>query len=322
MVLRRQGRRYYSFELLISLRIVIGSNIVNYQGGHEDVAAQQVGMLQICMMCDRNACRHTRVSPTESTSQCTQDIKLTQAHGFHATIGDDEEDGSVLPWEEKLAQKYHSSLYREFATRILKHYKPGNVPVKLAVSRSALTNVQFALRWRTEEEAVSGAGETTGRNTRCPLHSARNIDPEDPRSALRTLELPFSVTLWVTLSLFPTLSCSTLYAFPVISGSQYANIQILVIVIVNGVFMSLPALTWHNWSDSRRKIWKQLTISTGNRACTSLWELALEYLARRLDGRMKRWDDRLLSMVLLSSDTLLRPLSSGVADKGMFYWKM
>ncbi|KAJ3520468.1 hypothetical protein NM688_g9158 [Phlebia brevispora] len=112
-------------------------------------------------------------SSTSAPAGQTEFEILKSAHKF---LRDDEEDGSVLPWEEKLAQKYYSSLYREFAVCDLKHYKSGN----------------FALRWRTEEEVVSGAGETTCGNTRCPLHSARNIDPEDPRSALKTLELPFS----------------------------------------------------------------------------------------------------------------------------------
>lgn len=53
--------------------------------------------------------------------------------------------------------------------------------------------MQFALRWRTEDEVVSGAGETTCGNTRCGLHSPRNIDPADgPPPPLSTLELPFA----------------------------------------------------------------------------------------------------------------------------------
>ena len=53
--------------------------------------------------------------------------------------------------------------------------------------------LQFALRWRTEDEVVSGAGETTCGNTRCGLHSPRNIDPADgPPPPLSTLELPFA----------------------------------------------------------------------------------------------------------------------------------
>ena len=51
---------------------------------------------------------------------------------------------------------------------------------------------QFALRWRTEEEVISGAGETTCGNTRCPLHKEFPEQGDDVRPALTTLELPFS----------------------------------------------------------------------------------------------------------------------------------
>ncbi|KAI0360169.1 hypothetical protein OH77DRAFT_1394551 [Trametes cingulata] len=89
---------------------------------------------------------------------------------------DDEVDDSQLPWDERLAKKYYSSLYREYAVCDLKHYKSGN----------------FALRWRTEEEVLSGAGETTCGNTRCPLHKEFPEEGDDIRPALTTLELPFS----------------------------------------------------------------------------------------------------------------------------------
>lgn len=49
---------------------------------------------------------------------------------------------------------------------------------------------QFALRWRTESEVISGAGESTCGNTRCALHSPRNVEERFP--GLKTLELPFS----------------------------------------------------------------------------------------------------------------------------------
>lgn len=52
----------------------------------------------------------------------------------------------------------------------LKHYKTG----------------QFALRWRTEDEVLSGAGQETCGNTRCEHHAARSPP------ALKTLELPFN----------------------------------------------------------------------------------------------------------------------------------
>lgn len=53
-----------------------------------------------------------------------------------------------------------------------------------------MLGLQFALRWRTESEVISGAGESTCANTRCALHSPRNID--DGLCSLKTLELPFS----------------------------------------------------------------------------------------------------------------------------------
>ncbi|KAI1797012.1 folate-sensitive fragile site protein Fra10Ac1-domain-containing protein [Ganoderma leucocontextum] len=75
--------------------------------------------------------------------------------GSHKFLREDGEGpGHQLSWDERLAKKYYSSLYREYAVCDLKHYKSGN----------------FALRWRTEEEVISGAGETTCGNTRCPLH--------------------------------------------------------------------------------------------------------------------------------------------------------
>ncbi|KAK0480197.1 folate-sensitive fragile site protein Fra10Ac1-domain-containing protein [Armillaria novae-zelandiae] len=94
---------------------------------------------------------------------------LKASHKFLREDEDDEKDSS---WEDKLASKYYSSLYREFAVCDLKHYKSGN----------------FALRWRTEAEVLSGAGETTCGNTRCVHH-----DPRDNyKTSLTTLELPFT----------------------------------------------------------------------------------------------------------------------------------
>jgi len=49
---------------------------------------------------------------------------------------------------------------------------------------------KFALRWRTEEEVLSGSGETTCGNTRCQRHFAPRFPGQD--SSLTTLELPFS----------------------------------------------------------------------------------------------------------------------------------
>ncbi|KAL5486074.1 hypothetical protein ACEPAI_7118 [Sanghuangporus weigelae] len=79
-------------------------------------------------------------------------------------------------WGERLAQKYYESLYREFAVCDLKHYKSGN----------------FALRWRTEEEVLNGAGEETCGNTRCPLHFPSSTSTSMPTPGLKTVELPFA----------------------------------------------------------------------------------------------------------------------------------
>ncbi|KAG6856502.1 hypothetical protein H0H87_003695 [Tephrocybe sp. NHM501043] len=81
---------------------------------------------------------------------------LKKAHRFLR----DEDDTRNQSWDEQLASKYYSSLYREFAVCDLKHYKSGN----------------FALRWRTEDEVLSGAGETTCGSP----------------PGLTTLELPFA----------------------------------------------------------------------------------------------------------------------------------
>jgi len=52
---------------------------------------------------------------------------------------------------------------------------------------SILTHVQFALRWRTEEEVLSGTGESSCGNTRCKHHNVNSFVP-----SLSTLELPFA----------------------------------------------------------------------------------------------------------------------------------
>ncbi|KAG6832789.1 hypothetical protein H0H92_009407 [Tricholoma furcatifolium] len=99
---------------------------------------------------------------------------LKKAHRFLR-----EDDDTNQSWDDQLAAKYYESLYREFAVCDLKHYKSGN----------------FALRWRTEHEVLSGAGETTCANTRCEHHESlpeylrRSAGPAPP---LTTLELPFA----------------------------------------------------------------------------------------------------------------------------------
>jgi len=93
---------------------------------------------------------------------------------------------SLKSWDAKLAKKYEDSLFKEFAVCDLKHYKSGNI----------------ALRWRTEDEVLSGAGETTCGNTRCAYHessldedersgSSKGVVPP-PKPKLSTVELPFA----------------------------------------------------------------------------------------------------------------------------------
>ncbi|TFK98692.1 folate-sensitive fragile site protein Fra10Ac1-domain-containing protein [Pterulicium gracile] len=90
---------------------------------------------------------------------------LKESHKF---LRDD--DKKDLTWNDQLAAKYYSSLYREYGVCDLKHYKSGD----------------FALRWRTEDEVLSGAGETTCGNTRCKHHDGREA------VKLSTLEVPFT----------------------------------------------------------------------------------------------------------------------------------
>jgi len=110
--------------------------------------------------------------PSDNTSKPVGITEFEILKASHKFLRDDDEKPSS--WDEQLATKYYTSLYREFAVCDLKHYKSGN----------------FALRWRTEEEVLSGSGETTCGNTRCQRHLASRFPDQD--SALTTLELPFS----------------------------------------------------------------------------------------------------------------------------------
>jgi len=92
----------------------------------------------------------------------------------HKFLRPEDENEKSLSWNEQVAKKYYSNLYREFAVCDLKHYKSGN----------------FSLRWRTEDEVISGAGETTCGNSRCPFHDTHHVEQYHP--SLTTLELPFS----------------------------------------------------------------------------------------------------------------------------------
>jgi protein FRA10AC1 len=68
-------------------------------------------------------------------------------------------------WQARMAQRYHSGLYKEFALADLS--RPG----------------QLGLRWRTKQEVVDGRGELSCGNLQC-----RNSEN------LVTIEVPFSYT--------------------------------------------------------------------------------------------------------------------------------
>ncbi|CAE6450413.1 unnamed protein product [Rhizoctonia solani] len=97
---------------------------------------------------------------------------LVENHKF--LRDDDDKELQELGPEERIAVKYYRGLFKEFAVVDLKHYKSG----------------QFALRWRTEPEVISGLGQFTCGNTRCAYHQADDDRPV-PQPKLITLELPF-----------------------------------------------------------------------------------------------------------------------------------
>lgn len=51
----------------------------------------------------------------------------TEAVSFRFLREDDKQED--LSWDEQLAKKYYSNLYREYAVCDLKHYKSGNVGI-------------------------------------------------------------------------------------------------------------------------------------------------------------------------------------------------
>ncbi|KAI0045842.1 hypothetical protein FA95DRAFT_1474101, partial [Auriscalpium vulgare] len=114
-------------------------------------------------------------STSKSPASYATEFDILKAN--HKFLRDDD-DGGHAPssWNDQLAQKYYSSLYREFAVCDLKHYKSGN----------------FALRWRTEAEVLSGAGETTCANVRCEHHESSRALHTRAVVPLSTLELPFA----------------------------------------------------------------------------------------------------------------------------------
>jgi protein FRA10AC1 len=57
----------------------------------------------------------------------------------HKFLRDGADDEASTSWNDRLAQKYYDSLYREFAICDLKHYKSGNSPLAHR-NRSSLWN--------------------------------------------------------------------------------------------------------------------------------------------------------------------------------------
>ncbi|KAI0267693.1 folate-sensitive fragile site protein Fra10Ac1-domain-containing protein [Gloeopeniophorella convolvens] len=113
------------------------------------------------------------MSSTSKQAPTSFDTEFDILKASHKFLRENEDPAEArnAPWNDQLAQKYYSSLFREFAVCDLKHYKSGNL----------------ALRWRTEAEVLSGAGETSCGNTRCEHH-----DNPDAPAQLATLELPFT----------------------------------------------------------------------------------------------------------------------------------
>jgi len=97
---------------------------------------------------------------------------LKESHQF---IREEDEDPSALSYDDTVALKYYRSLFKEFACCDLKHYKRGDV----------------ALRWRTESEVISGAGQFTCANTRCSNHEPAVMRERQPPQLIK-LEVPFA----------------------------------------------------------------------------------------------------------------------------------
>lgn len=77
-------------------------------------------------------------------------------------------------WQERMVQRYHDGLYKEYALADLS--RPG----------------QIGLRWRTRQEVLDGRGERTCGNKRCPQQDQQRTNPDDDSNTLSTLEVPFS----------------------------------------------------------------------------------------------------------------------------------
>lgn len=86
----------------------------------------------------------------------------------HQFIRDDDRDAEKYHsnWEVRMARKFYDKLYREYACINLSRYK----------------EAKFGLRWRTENEVISGKGQHSCASTACEFFD---------ETKLTTFELPF-----------------------------------------------------------------------------------------------------------------------------------
>ncbi|KAF7730166.1 hypothetical protein EC973_002774 [Apophysomyces ossiformis] len=93
----------------------------------------------------------SEVKPHETSHKTEYEI-LREHHRF---IRDDDVEAS---WEQRVAKKYYDRLFKEYAICELKYYKQGKI----------------ALRWRTENEVISGKGQFVCASTRCDSTESLN----------------------------------------------------------------------------------------------------------------------------------------------------
>ena len=111
---------------------------------------------------------------SEDASQARRTVKNVVSAADHAAL---EEAYTFIPennnskestWKDRMVQRYHNGLYKEYALADLSASRPG----------------QVGLRWRTKDEVVNGRGELSCGNKRC-----ENTTTSDE---LITLEVPFA----------------------------------------------------------------------------------------------------------------------------------
>ena len=107
---------------------------------------------------------------------------LEEAYTFlpsSSSNGDKEqESSSSSSWKDRMVQKYHNGLYKEYALADLCASRPG----------------QIGLRWRTKDEVVAGRGEWTCGNKRCKNSTTTSATTTSSSFSddLITLEVPFA----------------------------------------------------------------------------------------------------------------------------------